>query len=351
MPIPKKKDRLYWQERFMILEEAENRNAMDYYFNLEKQYDKAIANTQKEMDAWFMRYANNEGITMAEAQKALTDPQLKAFKMDIEEYIEKGKTLRYSDEWAKELEKASIKFHVTKLEALQVQMQQQIESVYGYELDNIDDFIASQYKFGYYHTAFEVQKGLGVGVDLFRLDDNKIKKLISQPWTADARTFSDNIWDNKKKLLKEVDDVLTQGIISGRGYNKMAESLTAKMNTEYYKAKRIIVTESAFFSSQGQKDCFNDLGVKKYEFIATLDFKTSDLCKSFDGKVIDMKYFKPGSTAPPLHANCRSCTCPVFQDEFETGTMRAARDENGKTIMVPSDMKYGDWEKKFVKKG
>lgn len=38
---------------------------------------------------------------------------------------------------------------------------------------------------------------------------------------------------------------------------------------------------------------------------------------------------------------------PHFDDNY--GGERAARDENGKTYYVPDDMKYRDWEKKYVK--
>ena len=108
------------------------------------------------------------------------------------------------------------------------------------------------------------------------------------------------------------------------------------------------MTEAAYFGSASQKDCFNDLGVERYEICATLDSHTSDICQEMDGKVFDMKDYEAGVTAPPFHVYCRSCTCPHFDDEFTVGEMRAARGENGKTYYVPADMKYPEWKKQFV---
>ena len=63
---------------------------------------------------------------------------------------------------------------------------------------------------------------------------------------------------------------------------------------------------------------------RRYQIVATLDSRTSDICRHLDGKVFDMKDYEPGVTAPPFHVYCRSCTVPYFADNDENG-MRAAR--------------------------
>ncbi|WP_339074255.1 hypothetical protein [Clostridioides difficile] len=46
------------------------------------------------------------------------------------------------------------------------------------------------------------------------------------------------------------------------------------------------------------------------------------------------------------NSRCRTTTAPFFSDEEG---YRVARDENGKTYYVPSNMKYKEWHKKYVK--
>ena len=109
------------------------------------------------------------------------------------------------------------------------------------------------------------------------------------------------------------------------------------------------MTESAAIASAAQKDTLKELGVEQYEILATLDGKTSEICRDMDGKVFDMKDYEVGVTAPPFHPNCRSTTVPHFDDEFTDGEERAARNEvTGETYYVPANMKYREWEKKFV---
>ncbi|MBI4858647.1 MAG: minor capsid protein [Acetobacterium woodii] len=342
----------YWKNRFTQLEASQNQKGLEYYATLEREFEKAAQKTDKELAAWYSRYATNEGIILDEAKRQLNTRELSEFRMSVDEYIKKGETLNYSDEWAVELERASVKFHVTRLEALKLQMQQQVETAYGYELDTFDGFIADQYTAGYYHTAFEVQKGLGVGIDMMKLDDKKIAKLITKPWATDGQNFSSRIWRDKSKLMNELPTILTQATIRGDGYAKTTKLLADRFNVSKSQAKNLVITESAFFSSASQTDCFNDLGVKQYEIIATLDGKTSPICRMMDGKVFDMKDRKSGITCAPFHGRCRSTSAPYFNDEFELNTKRAARDpDTGKTYHVPADMKYPDWEKSFVNGG
>jgi len=343
------KQQEYWNNRFTQLEAAQNQKGLEYYATLEREFEKAAQKADKELAAWYSRYATNEGITLDEAKRQLNTRELSEFRMSVDEYIKKGKTLNYSDKWAKELERASVKFHVTRLEALKLQMQQQVETAYGYELDTFDQFISNQYKAGYYKTMFEFQKGFGVGFDVMKLDDNKIAKLIAKPWAPDGQNFSSRIWRDKSKLMNELPTVLTQATIRGGSYSQTAKTIMDRFNVSKSQAKNLVITESGFFSSASQRDCFSNLGVEQYEVVATLDSKTSEICQMMDGKVFDLKDFEIGVTASPFHGRCRTFQSPSFSEDFGIPEMRAARDKDGKTITVPANMKYEDWFKTRVK--
>lgn len=337
----------YWKKRFEELEAAQHQKAIEYYQWLTEQYEQAIAEIEKEIAKWYMRYATENGITLTEAKRLLNSRELAEFRMSVKEYIEKGESL--DPRWAKELEAASVRVHVSRLEALKIQMQQQAEMLYGLEKDGLDDLARTIYTDGYYHTAYEVQKGIGVGFDLMRLDTNKINKLLARPWASDGRNFSERLWSNRAKLVSELENRLTQSIIRGQSPRQVIAEIAQRMEVSKHQAGRLIMTESAFFASAAQKDAFKDLNVEKYEIVATLDSRTSETCRNLDGKVIPMKDFKPGITAPPFHVFCRTTTVPYFDDEFTAGEERAARDDDGKHYTVPSNMTYPEWEKKFVK--
>lgn len=341
----------YWAKRFEQLTEAQLNKGAEYYHNLQEQYRKAIQSVEKDIAKWYTRYATENGISLTEAKRLLNSRELEEFRMDVEEYIKKGKTLKYSNQWAKQLEAASVKVHVSRLEALKVQMQQQAETMYAYERDGIDELARNVYTDGYYRTAYEVQKGIGVGFDMMRLDTNRIDKLIAKPWAADGKNFSERIWNNRAQLVSELENRLTQSIIRGQSPKKVIAEIAGRFNVNKSKAGRLVMTESAFFASASQRDAFKDLDVERYEVLATLDSRTSPVCRAMDGKVMPMSDYKPGVTAPPFHVYCRSTTVPFFDDEFTIDEQRAARGENGEYYTVPASMKYEDWKKTFVDGG
>ncbi|EQF75714.1 minor capsid protein, partial [Clostridioides difficile] len=337
----------YWRKRFEQLEEAQNNKSVKYYLELEKQYKLAINSIEKDMLAWYNRFAKNEGISLLEAKKLLNTRELEEFKWSVEEYIKYGKENAINQKWMKELENASARVHITRLEALKLQIQQQVEVLYGNELDGIDKLMRDIYTSGYYHTAFNVQQGVNVGWSLMSLDTNRINKIISKPWATDGLNFSERIWGKyRPTLVNELHTKLTQSIIRGENPKNLVNDFAKRFNVSKSQAKNLIMTESAFFASASRKDCFSDLDVEKYEIIATLDLRTSNICRELDGKIFDMKDYQVGITAPPFHCRCRTTTAPWFEDEEG---YRAARGEDGKTYYVPSSMKYNEWYEKYVK--
>lgn len=342
----------YWQERFTQLEDATNKDAMKVYRDVDQAYQKAQAEIEAKINAWYQRFADNNSTTMTEARKLLTAGELEEFKWSVEEYIKHGKDNAISGQWAKELENASARYHVSRLEALKIQTQQSIEALYGNQLDVVDKAIKDMYSSRYYRTAFELQKGFGVGTVMDRLDNATLSNIVNKPWAVDGVNFSSRIWSNKQKLVNELHSSLTRNIITGADPAKAIKEIKSKMGTSSYAAGRLIMTESAYFSSVAQKNVFGDLGVEKYEIIATLDSKTSEICRRLDGKVFDMKDFQAGVTAPPFHPYCRTTTAPYFDDWEELGIdrERVARNDKGDKYFVDGNMAYKDWEKQYVNK-
>ena len=89
----------------------------------------------------------------------------------------------------------------------------------------------------------------------------------------------------------------------------------------------------------------------KYEYVATLDSRTSGICKRLDGQKFE---YNKGPT-PPQHFNCRSTTVPVV--DYEGLKKRKGFEDlkpppKGKVVTrptgegggrVPQDTQYGDW--------
>jgi len=341
------KSRDYWRKRFELLEDAQNRKAVSYYKDLEKAYVQTMSEIEKDIARWYQRFAKNNEVSLDEAKQLLKSDELREFRWTVDEYIDYGKKNAINQKWMKQLENASSRVHISRLESLQLQLQQHVEKLYGGQIKGFEQLMKEAYQTQYYHTAFEIQKAFEVGFTLQALDENLLTKVISKPWTADGQTFSQKIWRDRNLLLDTLHTELIQSMARGEAPDRMISSIVRKMNTSRSNATRLVLTESAFFSASAQRDAFGELDVERYEIIATLDHKTSSICQSMDGKVFKMTDFEPGITANPFHPRCRSTTAPWFEDDY---SQRIARDLDGKTYYVPSNMKYQEWYQTQVEK-
>ena len=342
----------YWKDRFEQIEKICHDKGAVSYREIEEQYRKAQKEIESQISVWYQRFAVNNGITMQEARRLLTSGELAELKWDVNEYIKYGQQNAIDGKWMKQLENASAKAHISRLEALKLQVQQQVEVAFGNQLDSIDSTMRAVYSMGYMHTAFEIQKGVGVGHNFAALNQRLIDEVLKRPWAPDGKNFSDRVWSNKQKLINELNTTLTQGIILGKDPGKIINAMSKKLDVSKTAAGRLVMTESAAFASRAQEDCFKELDVEEYEIVATLDSHTSEICQDMDGKVFKMSERQIGVNAPPFHVNCRTTTAPYFDDWEELGIdrERVARNDKGEKYFVDGNMTYKEWEKQYVNK-
>ena len=335
----------YWKGRFLEIEKASNAYGQDAFRKIEPAFDKALRNIEGKINAWYGRFAKNNNITMQEARRLLTTKELKEFKWDVDTYIKYGRENALNEMWMKELENASARVHISRLEALKIRTQHEAEIAFGNEIDGLDTMARKVFTEDYYHSIYEVQKGFNIGWEIGQIDERKLNTLISKPWAADGKNFSDRIWSQKTQLVNELHNQLTRTCIMGKAPDDAIKAIANKFNATKGQAGRLVMTEQAYFHSVAQKEAFKDLDVEEYEIVATLDSRTSETCQEMDGEHLPMKDYQPGVTAPPFHVWCRSVTVPYFEDNPGE---RAARGEDGKTYYVPDSITYKEWKKSFV---
>ena len=338
----------YWQKRFEAVEEMTTSTAENFIPTIERIFTNAQQDLQNQISGWYNRFATNNNIDLAEARRLLNSRELEEFKWTVDEYINFARRNTVSQQWTQQLENASTRFRLSRLEALQIQTQNTLERAFGNHLDAMDNLMKRQFLDNYYHPIFEMQSGFNVGWDVAGIDEPRLNALLSRPWTKDNLTFSDRIWRDKDRLVNELHTQLTQGLITGTPPKVIIENLASSMNTKKSNVARLVMTESAAFAAIAHEVAYRELEVEIVRILATLDKKTSEICQKMDGKTLRLAEYKAGVTVPPFHPWCRSTTIPHFDDNFGE---RVARDKDGKTVYVPSDMNYTEWKETFIDGG
>lgn len=341
----------YWRQRFKIYENRANLKSQTHIKELEKRYRDAIKEVEKDLALFYLRLAKNNDLKgIAQAKKLLDGNQLAEFKMTLETYIKLAKANGVVADFTKQLENASLKYRISRLEAIKLQLSFHATMLMHGQLQGLETFVKTAYEDAYYNGAFEIAKGTKVGKTLFQLDDKRINTVIHRPWASDGKNFSARIWgQHRPQLVQSLHKNLTRSLMTGGSPDKAIETIAHDFQVSLSSASRLVQTEEAYFTAVAQKDVFNDLEVERYEVVATLDGSTSEICQDLDGKVFKMTEYEAGVTAPPFHVRCRSTTAPYFEDDVTT---RASRNPlTGKTEQIPSNIKYHEWFEKYVIKG
>ena len=343
------KPQTYWQKRFEIYEQRSNLASQSHIKSLQKEYNAAKKAVEQDLKVFYNRLAANNDLPDSVAAKKLLDKnELADFKMTLAQYTQMAKENGITGDFTKQLENASLKYRISRLEAMKIQLEQKATMLMHSEKAGLEKFAKSAYENAYYNGGFEIAKGTGVGKSLFQIDDKKINTVIHRPWAADGKNFSERVWgQHRPQLVKNLHRSLTDSLARGTGPDQAIAAISHDFDVSLSAAARIVQTEEAYFSSVAQRDVFAELDVEQYQIIATLDGHTSDICQDLDGKVFKMDEYEAGVTAPPFHPRCRTTTAPYFDDEVDA--TRAARDpETGQTVQVPADMTYQEWKDSYT---
>ena len=152
------------------------------------------------------------------------------------------------------------------------------------------------------------------------------------------------------------------GVFSGESTSQIARKLVGKLNFNTLKAggqaklathqiKTVVRTSVNQVQNQASQSVYaaNSKVAPKYEYVATLDSKTSKICQRLDGQ----KFTYNKGPTPPQHFNCRSTTVPVVDYEGlskRKGFEGLTEPPVGKVVSrpsatgrVPQGTQYGDW--------
>lgn len=337
----------YWKKRYEEEMERAMHQADGPKKDIRKYADTVIRRLEKDINDWYQRYANENGMSLADAKKQLNARELKAFNMDLEEYRDIAERDELSAEHKKMLKQASARQQLDRVQELYINTVQELELWAKYQDSTISDLLSNVYESSNYRAAWMTQSMKGQYDMYAQVDHRTIQRIIDSPWTPDGKNFSARIWDNRKQLATSLQNDFIQALIAGDGTATMSEAIAKRMNTSYNNANRLVETELARVHSQAFMDCMAELDVDAVEILATLDNKTSPICRRMDGKYVQCKDAKPGITIPPFHCHCRSTTVPYIPAVY--GSERAARDpKTGKTVFVEGELDYGEWKKRYI---
>ena len=262
---------------------------------LEHHYKLANKEIEKEINNLFEKYATDNQLTYAEATKYLTGNEFKIWRTDIKGYL---KMIEDNPELLLELNTLAMKSRITRWESLQYEIDKQLNKLAITTEKETKELLTDTLKDNYNRNVFNISKKAGFVANFSGINNKTVERVLSYPWSGS--NYSDRIWENKRLLSKTIKNEMTQMIIRGESSKKVAARVSEKVNTSYKNAVRLVQTEHSYVMNEASKYTYEDLGIEKYEFLATLDSRTCAVCGKLDGKVFKLTEAKVGINYPPL---------------------------------------------------
>lgn len=316
--------RLYWRSR----EENARKKALerDYSRSLEIKgiYQQMNASIDKDISAFYQKYADANGLSYAEAQK-------KVAKLDIEEYSQKAKyyvanrknkAIAFSETANQEMEIYNLTMKVNRLEMLKanigLEMVNAFSEMEAYMQGELDAEALAEYTrqagiLGM--TIDENAKNAKAMPDASFKEPGFIVKDVDEPFYH--ATFSERIWTHYGELKANLDSLLSRALVNGEGSGKLIAELRKATGASEFNARRLIVTETARVRIEAQKDAMQRAGVIYYEYMALGENPCAE-CQDLDGQVFHVQDMKPGENAPPMHPFCHCATGAASNPNYDT---------------------------------
>ena len=321
------KNRDYWEER-QIKREAK---AFTTIQDIEKEYkialEKAKQDINKEISRITTTYMNDNILNYNEALKLLKGDDYKIWKKDLHDYIKEYKNLLKTaplgaQKLYLEIETLSAKSRISHLDSLKAQIDMEFTKlIFGVE-ETGKNALNSVYR----DTFIEVTKDLGINAIVSR---DKIKTVLDKPWSG--ANFSQRLWSNTDKLAQTVKQEIVNGMIQGINLKTMTKRVSERFETaKKNDVERLLRTEVNYVLNQATLDGYKEAGIEKYEFSATLDSRTSQICSELHGEVFEIKKIAVGLNYPPMHPRCRSTTIPII--DYESLVKQGREELGGKDI-------------------
>lgn len=308
-------------------------------------YGRALQNIRHDIEALYGRFAVDNKLPPDKARELIKGGAYRYWRMDMESYLQQIKVSKDGKKLLLELNTLAMRSRITRLQQLYSKTLREIISLTVAKDEKVTDFLGDAYK-DYYKDCVEDFKQEGLKSSWAEVDNRPLNNILRIPWSG--KNYSQRIWKDAEKLSHTIRDEIANSVHRGLSVNKTAMLVKNRMNVSMSNSKRLVRTELNYVNNQAALDSIKEAGFEQYEFIATLDRRTSQICREHNGKIFPVKEAQVGTNVPPLHPNCRSTIAGSLKGDSKPKGRRAARNVDGKYIRVPADMTYREWYQQYI---
>ena len=290
----------YWQNKRVVAGMERNKEeTLKVIKDVNAEYKKKLKEIKYEIADFYAKYGKGDVLDYSKITSKLDDKDFNTMIRDWDKFVKKYPDMeRFRD----------IRMNYYKLDRLQG-LSNRI-ALHVAELGKTEEEMLKGTLKGTFKKAFNnitnlFKKQSKINRDVEPLKDKRIDGLIKQKW-LDGNNFSDRTWKDKAKLQNYLDKQLITDMATGKSYDDIYKNLAREMDTTFSNAKRLIHTEMANVQNMAHLEGIKKAGFNGFKISATIDSRTSSICRNKNGKTEFIEDYQVGITAPPFHPYCRS---------------------------------------------
>lgn len=324
------KNREYWEKRAEQAILTSEKDAEEIAKKVEKTYKECMKSIENEINRFYARFSLRHQLTLEEVKKMLNPTELKAFKEQAKLYYDEAYANNWRTAYSKHMRILSAKAYMSRLEELKVNIYHQLQRIYEKEIAEFTNGLKERYNETFLKTMYDYQSGIGYGSSFTIPNSAAVERSISTKFYGE--NYSSRIWSDRDTLVQILDDEIPRAFVLGESPDVVAKRIRNKIAPHFAKrtregrkltskCERIARTEFNHIANKASFDATTELnssmglGITEYQYLATLDNKTSEICRDLDGKTFKLKEKQVGVNFPPMHPNCYDDKTEVYTAE------------------------------------
>lgn len=328
----------YWTERHLLNKQANIQRSIKYEKKAIRQLNHALDDVQSDINGWLRKYAKEDGMTLNDATKLLRGSELEGWHQTLDEWELMAKSGGFEHEMNLEYYRSRI----SRLSALEAQLKMTLAKYSKNESSELNELLTKEYKDNYYQTTYLnlAQRGK-LNANFSKYSGEQFNSFVKQRWHG--HSFSERVWGNfTRDLPKELVAIIRRGITLGYSTDRLVKTAGREFKQfNKYKQHRLILTEMAHVANEANMKSYENDGISRYKYLATLEARTCQDCGRLDGNIFNLSDKITGLNFPTIHPHCRCTTVPVI-DDAQTSQVRFSRNPHSNKPEYVG-MNYAEW--------
>ena len=294
---------IYWRNRINQEMEWQQSQSYQHQREVDQIYRDTVDYVIDDINAFFQRYGDREGISRSEVVKTVKQTDLNLLANRVREYVE-------SEDFSPEANAMLKEYNLTGRANRATLLKHKIDLA-THQLANAEEKLVSS------KLSEEITHQMEVAAGIWEMSVPEVDTLRSMATAIKNKPFkggvwSERLWDRQEALAGHLSGIVDKIILKGQNATTMINEVRQAFNTSSYVAKRLLVTETARVQSEAQKELMLYNEFEEYRFLA--EPTACEHCMALNEKVFKVEDMMPGVNCSPIHPNCRCSSAPEYSE-------------------------------------